>query len=228
MAQGGARDQAAQMLALLQSLLENLHMTNGQGSGRQSPQDKALSDAIQGLGDLMGKQRGLIDKTFREQQGKGDPRDGGAKGLSRQQGQLRDQLGKVMKGLGGQKLDAPKSLGEAGKSMGEAQDRLNERNLPDARESEKQALEQMRQTASGLAKELMRRSGQSGQRQGGTDPLGRTEGNNGSGAGGNVKVPDKTQLQRARDILMELRKRAAERGRPQEELDYIDRLLKQF
>ena len=45
---------------------------------------------------------------------------------------------------------------------------------------------------------------------------------------GNVKVPDKSDLQRAREILQELRKRAAERGRPQEELDYIDRLLKQF
>ena len=41
---------------------------------RQSPQDKALSDAIQGLGDLMGKQRGLIDKTLRQEQGKAIPR----------------------------------------------------------------------------------------------------------------------------------------------------------
>ena len=58
MAQSGDRAQAQQMLALLQSLLENLHMTNGSGSGSgNSPQDKALSDAIQGLGDLMGKQR---------------------------------------------------------------------------------------------------------------------------------------------------------------------------
>jgi hypothetical protein len=35
-------------------------------------------------------------------------------------------------------------------------------------------------------------------------------------------------LQRARDILNELRKRAGEQKRPKEELDYIDRLLKQF
>ena len=35
-------------------------------------------------------------------------------------------------------------------------------------------------------------------------------------------------LQRARDILNELRKRAGEQGRGKEELDYIDRLLKQF
>ena len=33
---------------------------------------------------------------------------------------------------------------------------------------------------------------------------------------------------RARNILKELRRRAEERGRPQEEFDYLDRLLKQF
>ena len=189
----------------------------GQGAQRRDP----------GLGDLMGKQRALLDKTFRQEQGKGDPKDGGPKGLAEQQRQLRDQLGKVMKGLGGQKLDAPKSLGEAGKSMGQAQGDLNGGDYPNAGADEKGALEAMRKGASDLAKTLMGRSGQ-GQQQGGTDPLGRAQGGNGSGLNGNVKVPDKSDLQRAREILQELRKRAAERGRPQEELDYIDRLLKQF
>jgi hypothetical protein len=216
------------MLAMLQSMLENLHMTNGSGSGSgaNTPQNKVLSDAIQGLGDLMGKQRSLLDKTFRQQQGKGDPQDGGAKGLAEQQRQLRGQLDKVMKGLGGQKLDTPKSLGEAGKSMGQAQGDLNGSDYPNAGADEKGALEAMRKGASDLAKTLMQKSGQGQQQQGDTDPLGRTQ-NNG-GANGNVKVPDKSDLQRAREILQELRRRAAERGRPQEELDYIDRLLKQF
>jgi uncharacterized protein (TIGR02302 family) len=231
LAQSGARGEAAQMLALLQSLLENLHMTQGSGSGsgngQQSPQEKALSDAIQGLGDLMGKQRALVDKTFREEQGKGDPKDGGPKGLAEQQRQLRDQLNKVLKGLGDQKLDAPKSLGDAGKSMGEAEGELAGKDLPNAGIDQKKALDAMRKSASDLAKALMARSGQQGQ-QGGTDPFGRTQGGNGRGMGGDVKVPSVTDLQRAREILQELRKRAAERGRPQQELDYIDRLLKQF
>jgi len=228
MAQSGARAQAAQMLALLQSLLENLHMTNGGagGSGGNSPQDKALSDAIQGLGDLMGKQRGLIDKTMRQEMGKGTPQDGGPKGLAQGQKQLHDQLDKVMKGLGDQKLDQPKSLGEAGKSMGKAEGNLSTQNLPGASTEQKNALDAMRSAASDLAKRLME-SGKQGQ-EGNTDPLGRNLGPNGNGANGNVKVPTMSDLQRAREILKELRKRAAERGRPQEELDYIDRLLKQF
>jgi hypothetical protein len=132
-----------------------------------------------------------------------------------------------MKGLGDQKLDAPKSLGEAGKSMGQAQGDLNGSDYPNAGADQKGALEAMRKGASDLAKTLMGRSGQ-GQQQGGTDPLGRAQNGAGGGMNGNVKVPDKSELQRAREILQELRKRAAERGRPQEELDYIDRLLKQF
>jgi hypothetical protein len=228
MAQSGAREQAAQMLALLQSLLENLHMTNGgSGSGSgNSPQDKALSDAIQGLGDLMGKQRGLIDKTLRQQEGKGSPQDGGPKGLADSQRQLHEQLNKVMKGLGDQKLDQPKTLGDAGKAMGKAEGNLNDKDLLGAGGEQKNALDAMRKAASDLAKKLMQ-SNKDGQ-EGNADPLGRELGPNGDGMSGNVKVPTMSDLQRAREILKELRKRAAERGRPQQELDYIDRLLKQF
>jgi hypothetical protein len=63
---------------------------------------------------------------------------------------------------------------------------------------------------------------------GAEDPLGRNQGARGSVFGDNVKVPDQMTIERAREILKELRKRAAERGRPKEELDYIDRLLKEF
>lgn len=227
MAQSGNRAQAAQMMALLQNLLENLHMTNGSGQGQTSAKDKALSDAIQGLGDLMGKQRGLMDKTYRQQQGKGDPKDGGPKGLGGQQKSLHDELGKVLKGLGDQKLGTPKSLDDAGKSMGQAENNLNGQDLPSASGNEKDALEALRKTASDLAKQLMSQNGQ-GQQDGGADPLGRDQSANGRGVNGNVKVPDKNDMERAREILQELRKRAAERGRPQQELDYIDRLLKQF
>ncbi|MCH8490401.1 MAG: DUF4175 domain-containing protein, partial [Oceanicaulis sp.] len=59
----------------------------------------------------------------------------------------------------------------------------------------------------------------------GADPLGRGAAGGESGA---TAVPSEAERQRARDILEELRRRAAERGRPQEELDYIDRLLERF
>lgn len=235
LAQTGARDKAQQMLAMLQSLLENLQMSagngQGQGQGSASPQDKAMSDAIQNLGDLMGKQRQLLDKTFRQQQGTGDPKDGGASGLAQQQGKLREDLDKVLKGLKGNGKE-PGSLGKAGRDMGQAQGQLGARDLYGAGDAQKDALNALREGASDLAKQLMKRSGRGqGQQQdanGQEDPLGRAQGATGPSFGGGVKIPDKSELERARDILKELRKRAAERGRPKEELDYLDRLLKQF
>jgi uncharacterized protein (TIGR02302 family) len=62
------------------------------------------------------------------------------------------------------------------------------------------------------------------------DPLGRPlkEGASGRDESGDVVVPDEMEQARTRAIQDELRRRAAERSRPQPELDYIDRLLRQF
>jgi hypothetical protein len=226
LAQSGNRAQAAQLLALLQSLLENLHMTAG-GAGGSAPQDKALSDAIQGLGDLMGKQRGLLDKTFRDEQGGG--KNGGA--LSQEQGQLRNQLGKMLEGLKGRK-GMPRDLGDAQREMGQSQEQLNGNDLAGSSDMQKQTLESLRKGAGALAQQLMEeQAGRADNGKGGDegqDPLGRAEGNGGGNFGNGVKLPSQSELQRARSILEELRRRAAERGRPKEELDYIDRLLKEF
>ena len=228
MSQTGSRDAAARALAMLQDLLENLRIAKGGAAGSGGTQDKALSDAIEGLGDIIGRQRQLLDKTYRQGQGAGDPKDGGGKGLAGSQGKLRDDLDKITKGLGAGKT--PKSLGEAGRQMGEAQGQLGSNNFDQAGQAQKNALDAMRSSADELAKKLMQEMGQNGaQGQAGEqDPLGRESGTSGLGAGDATKIPDKDTLARARSILEELRRRAAERGRPKEELDYYDRLLKEF
>ena len=227
LAQTGARGQAQQLLAMLQNLLENLHMTAGAGgSGGQG--DKALSYALKGLGDLMGKQRQLLDKTFRQQQGNPDAKDGGPQGLAQQQGTLRQQLDKLTQGLGPKAGSGSKDLGDAGKQMRNAQGQLGNKALDNATEAERNALDAMRKGAGKLANALMKDGGQQQGENGNEDPLGRENGGNGPSYGDQTKLPDKSQLARARSILQELRRRAEERGRPQEELDYIDRLLKQF
>ena len=43
-----------------------------------------------------------------------------------------------------------------------------------------------------------------------------------------MKVPDEIDMQRAREILEELRRRLGQPTRPNEELDYIERLLRRF
>jgi uncharacterized protein (TIGR02302 family) len=64
----------------------------------------------------------------------------------------------------------------------------------------------------------------------GRDPLGRRYGQGSSGAdeSADVTVPEERERQRTQAIQEELRRRGGERTRPQMELDYIDRLLKQF
>jgi uncharacterized protein (TIGR02302 family) len=229
MAQTGSRAKAEEMLAMLQGLIENMHINGTTGGGQGGPGGKAMSDAIQGLGDLMGRQRQLLDKTYRQGQGAGDPHDGGAKGLADQQGKLRDDLDKMTKGLGAQHVTPPGPLGEAGRQMGSAHDQLGAGQFDSAGGAQKNALEAMREASNALAKELMKQSGQ-GQNgeQGNDDPLGRAVGSKGGIDGGNVKIPDQSELARARSILEELRKRASEQGRPKQELDYIDRLLREF
>ncbi len=70
-----------------------------------------------------------------------------------------------------------------------------------------------------------------GMRQGNRDPFGRRnqeeEGSTGQ-ATGSVKIPGESEIQRARRILDELRRRAGDLWRPEIELDYIERLLKRF
>ena len=61
-----------------------------------------------------------------------------------------------------------------------------------------------------------------------TDPLGRPLRGRDYGDDVTVKVPGEIDAQRARRILEELRRRFGEAFRPQLELEYIERLLKDF
>ena len=61
-----------------------------------------------------------------------------------------------------------------------------------------------------------------------TDPLGRPLRGHEYSDDSTVKVPGEIDVQRARRIIEELRKRFGEIGRSQEELDYIERLLKDY
>ena len=215
----GQREQAAQMLALLQNMLENLRMSpGGQGNGQGSAQNKALNDAMNKMGQAMGQQRSLLDKTFRQQQGKGDPKDGGAQGLANQQQKLQQQLQDAMKGTDPQ---LSQKMKDAAQAMQQSQDALRKGDLDNARNAQQKALQSLSQAAQQLAEQAKKEGGQTAKDG---DPLGRAQ----ADPGRSVKIPDADTLAKARAILEELRKRAGEMRRPQEERDYIDRLLKSF
>jgi uncharacterized protein (TIGR02302 family) len=215
----GQREEAAQMLAELQKMLENLRMTPGKGQGQGTAQNKALNDAMNKMGEAMGKQRSLLDKTFRQQQGKGDPKDGGAQGLANQQQQIQKQLEDAMKGAD---QGTQQKMKDAAQAMQQSRDALQKGDLDNAKNAQQKALQAMSQAAQAMADQARKEGGQANTQN--NDPLGRAQADQGR----SVKIPDTDTLARARAILEELRKRAGEMRRPQDERDYIDRLLKSF
>src|SRR5262249_13087434 len=127
-----------------------------------------------------------------------------------QQG-LRDKLDQIIQGLAQNGVQVPDGLNNAGRAMGQSKDNLAGNQLNPAADAEQRALDQLRDSAQQLAKNMMAQNGQQpgeGDQQQGQrfDPLGRPLDQNGSMAGGVVKLPDQSDLARAREILEELRK----------------------
>ncbi|MBX6321028.1 MAG: TIGR02302 family protein [Rhodospirillaceae bacterium] len=225
---GGARDAARDMLSQLQEMLENLRaMPFGQTQGRMAEAQRMMGD----LGKLAQRQQELMDRTFRQSQQGEQP--GGPE--ASEQESLRQQLGELMRRFGEMTGDIPRPLGSAERAMREAEQALGQGDGDQAVDAQGRALEQLRQAGQAMAEALAQQfgrepgQGQPGQVFGrGRDPLGRMQPGYGGVDTSDVDIPEEADLQRAREILDELRKRAGERARPKPERDYIERLLKQF
>ena len=81
--------------------------------------------------------------------GSGDPKDGGSKGLSKQQSQLQGELGNLVKKAG--KNPAQDALNRAEKLMGDAAQALAMEDLPRAGTLQKDVLDALRKAADSLA-----------------------------------------------------------------------------
>jgi len=196
-----------------------------------------------------GQQRGQQGKQGQEGQ-QGQSMDQ----LRQNQQALRDRLKKLLedmknRGFGqnqqgkqgqqGQGQNGLDQLGRAGEAMGEAEGNLGDGNTDSAVDSQGRALDALRKGAQGLAQSMQQQMGQGpGPGQNGrlglpraqrdTDPLGRPLRGRDYGDDVTVKVPGEIDVQRARRIIEELRRRFGDILRPQEELDYIERLLKDY
>jgi uncharacterized protein (TIGR02302 family) len=197
-------------------------------------------------------QRGQQGQQGEEgQQGEqGDQGQQGMDELRNQQQALREQLDKLLeelrkRGLGqpGQGENEMQQLGRAGKEMGEAEGQLGDQNADGAVDSQGRALEALRRGAQSLAQSMQQqqgngpgpgqpgRLGQSRAQQE-TDPLGRPL----RGRWDDSTLPNTClntddpkcfpARRRAEEILNELRRRFGESFRPQLELEYIERLLR--
>jgi uncharacterized protein (TIGR02302 family) len=172
--------------------------------------------------------------------------------LRQDQQALRDQLRKLLEEMRKRGLGQPGQegqpgqqgqgemgqFGRAGEAMGDAEGALGEGNADSAVDAQGRALEALRRGAQGMAQAMQQMGigpgpGQPGRTgparaQQETDPLGRPLRGRDYGDDVTVKVPGEIDVQRARRILEELRRRFADPLRPQIELDYIERLLRDF
>ena len=240
MARTGARDAAREMLSQLRNMLENLRgmaMRPGQMQRGNNPASQALRD-MQGL---IQRQQQLMNRTFSDQQRmeSGDPNVGNdMQGRALEQEALRRMLGETMRRLGDMTGQIPDGLGRAERSMRDATEQLQRQAPGRAVGPQGKALEEMRQGMRQAMQELGRQFGmgtgepdptQLGERPDPSqDPLGRPVEGLGNANTSDVKIPEEADVQRAREILDELRRRSSDPSRPQLERDYIDRLLKRF
>jgi len=209
MAKQGSRQAAQDMLDYIKSLLENLK-AGMKPSERNEKGEKALGD----LKDLSKRQRDLMN---------GQQPD---KSAAQEQEALRQSLGDAMRNLDDAMGAIPKSLGGADRAMRDAARSLQRGTRGGARQQQEEAAGQLDQAIHSLSDQLSDdgMSEKKGEGRGDRDPFGRAR----FDPGKSVKVPTEREMQRSREILDELRRRAGEHERPRYELDYIERLLKQF
>lgn len=159
----------------------------------------------------------------------GQGENGFGSGLSQRQDGLRETLEKMLKDFRASGGKSPGELGEAERAMGDAHDALGEENMQGATQQQNLALDRLRKSARKMAQQMMQAMKGAGGKRGDRDPLGRRpRQSQGPDLGTSVKVPDEIDIQRARQILEELRQRLSEPTRPDVELEYIERLLKRF
>ncbi|MDX2308924.1 MAG: TIGR02302 family protein [Hyphomicrobium sp.] len=211
----------------------------GQGQMKQQGQAGQRGQRGQGMqadrnGQMgQGNDQGEMQLGERGRDGKGPEGgkgQGGRQGLAERQRQLRERLDALRKDMQEKGLGDGERLGEATDAMEDAERALEQGDFDQANQDQGRALDAMRESAEEMASQMQQNNG--GQQRFGQngdsprDPLGRPQRSRGPDQGRSVKVPDQIDMQRAREVLEELRRRLGEATRPEVELQYLERLLK--
>ena len=209
-------------------------MPGSPGMGRKPGQ---RSPAQQGQGQQGQGQQG------QGQQGQGQQGQG-QQGLEQRQQALRDRLAAIQKKLK-QVGKGESSLDEAGQAMREAEQALGqgEDAGEQAVDAQGRALDAMRKGAKKLADAMSKQGegegqadadgeggqgSQGGDQNGDADPLGRPRGGTSATSNSRFDPLGIPAAQRASRVLEELRRRLADPARAQEEIDYLERLLRSY
>lgn len=243
--ENGEQDEQQQELAeqieeLADALREQRELNDDTLEAGREERDRQRAERQQGGQPQNGEQGG---QPGGESQAGGQGEDPG--GLSREElAERQGQIGELLRefaergngggedgeeaGAGGsENLDSGElaAVEDALRAQRRAEDALRDGQFSRAQRNQQRVTENLRALAGNLASELdaLRQESADERRQ--TDPFGNPTG--GIGASDDVKVPEKSERQRALDILEELRRRYDEATDP-EERAYLKRLLDRF
>nr|WP_073327649.1 DUF4175 domain-containing protein [Wenxinia saemankumensis] len=221
----------------------------GQDSGQQ-PGDgqQGQNQGGQGSGQQPQGRQGQVQSPG-DQPGQGGRQDGQGRGgegsLADRQQALRDELNRQrgnLPSLSGEAADeAGEALDRAEGAMDEAEGALREGDTARAIDRQSEALDALRDGLRNLGEALADNRDQQQPGQGEArgnaqgrlepqrrDPLGREFGNSGQMGTEQEMLQGEDVYRRAQELLDELRRRSGEQSRPEDERDYLRRLLEQF
>lgn len=183
LAKSGNRDQARDLLAQLQDMMNNLQAMRQQPG--QNGEQSEMRQQMDKLGEIMRRQQEMMNETFRLDQmrrGQQQPGDDGQQGDSQQgegrqpgqgrpmtpqefadamrqlqegQSQLQDELEALSKNLEGLGMQPGEGFGEAGEAMGEAEGSLGRGEGNRAVGEQGRALEALRRGAQDMMNQMM-------------------------------------------------------------------------
>ena len=177
----------------------------GEGEGEESGGGEA-GDTGEGQGQAEGDRPG------------GGNGSGGIDSVQDLLNQSRDGDGQASGGTSGE------AFSRARDAMRESQAALGQGELGRSRQAQSETIQALRDAGDALAAE---RAGDGAEQNGDADPLGRGEDGFASD-NAETDIDPRDNAERSREILEELRRRASEAEREQQEQDYLDRLLKRF
>jgi hypothetical protein len=230
-----------------QQAMEGLAETLRQQQGLS---DETFGDLQQqfGQGEQQGQTPGQPGQGQNGQGQQGQNSEGGEQpgqgqrgALADRQQALRDELRRQqgqLPGAGTPEGDAARdALDRAGRAMEDAEESLRQDDFAGALDNQSDAMEALREGMRELGEQMAQQQGQQGQ-QGDAmgqandmsrrDPLGREVGENGRIGTDQQLLQGEDVYRRAEELLDEIRRRSGDQSRPEEERDYLRRLLDRF
>jgi len=226
----------ARRQAEIRDLLDNLGDTlaaegeDGTAAGEEGGDESGGQAEGEGEGGQSGEgeTEGQAEGGQSAQNGGSEPgsEQGSEPGVGGQGGDQENNIGAG--GSGELQERFAEGIGAAEDAMRLSEEALEQGDLAGAGEAQQDAIQALREAGEALAEAVSERTGERGEGEGeGNDPLGRSENgfNNGNDK---ADIDDRDNATRSRELLEELRRRAAEQQREAEERQYLERLLKRF